>query len=132
MICLAAGLVSGCASPPPGSTVCELSEWLPASPARRQSGVLDLGTPEARLRLGRGWSNDETDSSGRTFVWSVGLVSEISMVVVDPTQPLGLTLEGAPAPGGRASGREPAAERSGAGPVLDGAGATVDTGSSSR
>jgi arylsulfatase A-like enzyme len=74
-------LLAGCGSPKrsaaPRETVRDLIADLDLAELQREPGVVDLGTPEARALLGKGWWLDEA-RDGRTFVWSDGPESELA------------------------------------------------------
>lgn len=46
---------------------------------RRERPLTDLGTPSASASLVGGWSWNETDPAGNTFVWAVGPRSEVGV-----------------------------------------------------
>ncbi|MEA2604660.1 MAG: hypothetical protein QOF89_5652 [Acidobacteriota bacterium] len=61
---------------------------------QREPGVVDLGTPEARALLRKGWWLDAAEGS-RTFVWSEGPESELEFFLTMPRD-VPLTLRGTP------------------------------------
>jgi choline-sulfatase len=85
LLLLAAALVACSAEPsgPPREPIHDLIAELPLAEIRREPGVVDLGTPEARALLVRGWSHDE-EAEGRTFVWSEGPESEMEIFLAVP------------------------------------------------
>jgi arylsulfatase A-like enzyme len=92
-----AALLAGCgrsAPARPPETVRDLIADLDLAEVRREPGVVDLGTPEARPLLRRGWSGDEGEA-GHTFVWSDGPESELSLFLT-AARDLPLTLKGSP------------------------------------
>lgn len=46
---------------------------------RRERPLIDLGTPSASASLVGGWSWNETDPAGNTFVWAVGPRSDVGV-----------------------------------------------------
>jgi arylsulfatase A-like enzyme len=73
-LCLAAGCRAG--NPP--QPVFDLAADLPTAEIRCEPAVVDLGTPQGRTHLLRGWYHDEHGRrTGRTFVWSRGDRSEV-------------------------------------------------------
>jgi choline-sulfatase len=112
---LAAAVVacSGEPSDPRREPVHDLIAELALAEVRREPGVVDLGTPEARALLLWGWSHDEA-ADGRTFVWSDGPESVMEVFLAAPRD-VTVSLRGLPfevpgAPGQRvtvlANGRE--------------------------
>lgn len=83
---LLAAALGACSDEPPGpprEPIHDLIAELPLAEIRREPGVVDLGTPEARPLLVRGWSHDEA-AEGRTFVWSEGPESEMEVFLAVP------------------------------------------------
>jgi choline-sulfatase len=79
-------LLAACSGEPPGpprEPIRDLIAELPLAEIRREPVVIDLGTPEARAFLVRGWSHDEA-AEGRTFVWSEGPESEMEIFLAVP------------------------------------------------
>lgn len=80
MLLLVAGLwPSGCG---PGQTpveVVDLVEEFRYAEIRRERPLIDLGVPSAAAALVGGWSWNETDPRGTTFVWAVGPRSEVAV-----------------------------------------------------
>jgi len=96
LLCLL-GLLAGCGRPAPvrpGATIRDLVADLDLAEIQREPGLVDLGTPEARPLLRKGWSQDETDS-GKTFVWSDGPESEMELFLTT-VRDVPLTLKGSP------------------------------------
>lgn len=97
LLCL---LLTGCGKkePPqaqtPLETLLDLTASLGAAEIEREPGLVDVGTPEARAWLRKGWSRDEVDG-GRTFAWSDGPESEIELFLAVPRD-IPLTLRGKP------------------------------------
>jgi arylsulfatase A-like enzyme len=58
-----------------------------------ETGLIDLGTPEARGHLIEGWSYDEQGPGGLSFVWGTGDRSSLRVFVTQP-RPLVLALRG--------------------------------------
>jgi len=82
-----AGLVgaAGCGpggepAPEPRTTHDLLAELVTAEPVGEVAEI-DFGTTEARRFLGRGWSADEVDPSGRSFVWGMGGRSHLELPI---------------------------------------------------
>lgn len=100
-VCLL-GLLAGCGRPAPQrppETVRDLIADLDLAEIQREPGVVDLGAPEARPLLRKGWSTAEGDAAHH-FVWSDGPESEIAFFVA-AARDIPLTLKGSPysAPG---------------------------------
>ncbi|MEA2604658.1 MAG: hypothetical protein QOF89_5650 [Acidobacteriota bacterium] len=102
------GILAGCgpAKTPAASRerVHDLIADLDLAEMQREPGVVDLGTPEARALLRKGWSQDETDGD-RTFVWSEGPESELELFLAAPRD-VPLTLRGSPYPAPGAPAQE--------------------------
>ena len=81
---LALGLTAACGSPAERRQVSDLVELLPLATVRSETAVLDLGTPAARPHLVSGWSRNERNPSGETFVWGTGDESELMFRVFWP------------------------------------------------
>ena len=96
------GFLAGCGGPAasdaPGetreTTVRDLIADMDLAQVQREPGVVDVGTPEARTLLRKGWSPDEAED-GRTFVWSDGPESELEFFLAAPRD-VPLTLRGTP------------------------------------
>jgi arylsulfatase A-like enzyme len=71
---------------------------------QREPGVVDLGTPEARPLLRKGWSTDEGEGAN-TFVWSDGPESEMDFFVA-AARDVPLSLKGSPYPASGAPAQE--------------------------
>jgi choline-sulfatase len=71
---------------------------------QREPGVVDLGTPEARPLLRKGWSTDEGEDAN-TFVWSDGPESELSFFL-SSARDIPLSLKGSPYPASGAPAQE--------------------------
>lgn len=99
LLAAALGACSGEPAGPPREPIHDLIAELPLADIRREPGVVDLGTPEARALLVRGWSHDE-EAEGRTFVWSEGPESEMEVFLAAPRD-VAVSLRGMPfeAPG---------------------------------
>ncbi len=105
-VCLL-GLLAGCGHPAPqrpAETVRDLIADLDLAEIQREPGVVDLGTPEARPLLRKGWSTDEGEGS-HTFVWSDGPESEMELFVA-AARDVPLTLKGSPYPASGAPAQE--------------------------
>ena len=77
-ILLALCLAAGCRAGNPCQPVFDLTEELTFAEIRCEPGVVDLGAPQGRTHLMRGWYHDERGRrTGRTFVWSRGDRSEV-------------------------------------------------------
>gem|GEM_PF-453452 len=66
----------------PGRTpveVVDLASEFRYAEVRRERPLIDLGTPSAAAALVGGWSWNETDPRGATFVWAVGPRSEVGV-----------------------------------------------------
>lgn len=75
-----AGLwLSGCGPGPTPVEVVDLVEEFRYAEVRRERPLIDLGTPSAAAALVSGWSWNETDPRGATFVWAVGPRSEVGV-----------------------------------------------------
>lgn len=59
--------------------VVDLVEEFRYAEVRRERPLIDLGTPSAAAALVGGWSWNETDPRGATFVWAVGPRSEVGV-----------------------------------------------------
>ncbi len=77
---LAAGLgISGCGPGPAQVEIVDLVSEFRYAEVRRERPLIDLGTPAAAPALVGGWSWNEADPAGNTFVWAVGPRSEIGV-----------------------------------------------------
>ena len=97
LLCLLV-LLAGCSRPAPvrpGATIRDLVADLDLAEIQREPSLVDLGTPEARPLLRKGWSGDETDGSSKTFVWSDGPESEMEIFLAG-VRDVPLTLKGSP------------------------------------
>jgi arylsulfatase A-like enzyme len=74
--------------------VRDLIADLDLADVRREPGLVDLGTPEARPLLRGGWSVDEGEAA-HTFVWSDGPESELALFLT-AARVVPLTLKGSP------------------------------------
>lgn len=83
LLAAALGACPGEPPSPPRQPIHDLIAELPLADIRREPGVVDLGTAEARAFLVRGWSHDE-EAEGRTFVWSEGPESEMEVFLAAP------------------------------------------------
>jgi choline-sulfatase len=92
------GLLAGCGdAKQPGAsreTVHDLIADLDLMEMQREPGLVDVGTPEARELLRKGWWLDEAEG-GRTFAWSDGPESELELFLAVPRD-VPLTLRGTP------------------------------------
>ncbi|MDE2691875.1 MAG: sulfatase [Acidobacteriota bacterium] len=59
--------------------VVDLVDEFRYAEVRRERPLIDLGTPSAAAALVGGWSWNETDPRGTTFVWAVGPRSEVGV-----------------------------------------------------
>jgi arylsulfatase A-like enzyme len=94
-------LAAGCRAAEPLETVVDLVEELPFAQVRCEPTTVDLGTPQGRNHLIRGWYEDERSGrTGRSFVWSRGDRSEIEFHL-GRQRPLSVTVAVSPfaAPG---------------------------------
>jgi choline-sulfatase len=101
------GLLAGCghrAPQRPPETVRDLIADLDLAEIQREPGVVDVGTPEARPLLRKGWSTNEGDEA-HNFVWSDGPESEIAFFLA-AARDVPLTLKGSPYPAPGASAQE--------------------------
>lgn len=80
----------------PLETVRDLTADLDLAEIDREPGLVDVGTPEARGWLRKGWAQDEVDD-GHTFAWSDGPESEVEFFLAAPRD-VPLTLHGDPYP----------------------------------
>lgn len=91
---LALLLTLGCDSPTrdPGTLwVADLTAQLERAEVLTEIGFLDIGIPETRPFLGQGWSWNEEEESGTTFVWGTRHSSEIHFFLAE-SRPLRLRL----------------------------------------
>lgn len=96
LLCLPV-LLAGCgrtAPQRPSETVRDLIADLDLAEIKREPGLVDLGTPEARPVLRQGWSGDE-GKGAHTFVWSDGPESEM-VIFLARVRDVPLTLKGSP------------------------------------
>lgn len=83
--CLAAPLLAagfGLTSCGPGAVTVEVADLVSEfqyAEVRHERPLIDLGTPSAAAALVGGWSWNETDPQGDTFVWAVGPRSEVGV-----------------------------------------------------
>jgi arylsulfatase A-like enzyme len=94
-------LVAGCRAGEPLQPVFDLVEELAFAEIRCEPTTVDLGTPQARTHLIRGWYHDELGSrTGRSFVWSRGERSEVEFHL-GRRRPISVTVTASPfaAPG---------------------------------
>ncbi len=83
--CLAAPLLAAClwlVSCGPGPVTVEVADLVSEfryAEVEHERPLIDLGTPSAAAALVGGWSWNETDPAGNTFVWAVGPRSAISV-----------------------------------------------------
>ncbi len=75
-------------------TIRDLIATLDVALIQKEPGVVDAGTPAARVALRRGWAPDEAQG-GRTVVWSDGPESELTFFLAAPRD-LPLELKGTP------------------------------------
>jgi arylsulfatase A-like enzyme len=96
LLCLLAPLTACGKDEPkaPLHTILNLSALLDIAEIEREPGLVDVGTPEARAWLRKGWSWDETEG-GRTFAWNDGPESEVDLLLTSPRD-VPLTLRGRP------------------------------------
>ena len=93
--------VCGCRDGDRRVPVIDLVEELPYADVRCEPVALDIGSPQARDSLVRGWYDDErSPRTGRSFAWSRGGRSEIRFHV-GRARPLSVTITASPfaAPG---------------------------------
>ena len=76
---------------------------LPVAEVNREVASISFGTKAARVHLREGWSADETDADGRSFVWSEGEESTLEFFLAS-VRPLALAFQCAPSV---VSGSEP-------------------------
>jgi choline-sulfatase len=81
-VCLAA--CSPAKKTAPRETVHDLVALFPVAEVRREVGGIDFGSFEARAFLDSGWSRNEHDKDGMTFVWSQGEVSTVELFLSAP------------------------------------------------
>ena len=83
--CLAAPLLAACpwlssCGPDPATVeLVDLVSEFQYAEVRHERPLIDLGTPSAAGALVGGWSWNETDPQGATFVWAVGPRSEVGV-----------------------------------------------------
>ncbi|MXZ37639.1 MAG: sulfatase [Holophagales bacterium] len=83
--CLAAPLLVACpwlVSCGPGPVPVEVVDLVPEfryAEVKHERSLIDLGTPSAAAALVGGWSWNETDPAGNSFVWAVGPRSEVEV-----------------------------------------------------
>lgn len=68
----------------PRPVVLDLVERFPLAELDAEAGRIDLGSPDARRMLGRGWSVDEAREDGLSYVWGIGLESQIHFFLAEP------------------------------------------------
>ena len=76
----------GCSSPAGDShdpLIIDLVEQWPTAEVSTETELIDIGTPEARVFLGQGWSWNEKGKSGTTFAWGSRHSSAIDFLVID-------------------------------------------------
>ncbi len=107
LLCLLAPL-AGCrkdgAPQAPLQTILDLTAGLEIAEMEREPGLVDVGTPEARAWLRKGWAGDERDGA-RTFAWSDGPESEVELFLAF-ARDVPLTLQGKPYPAPGAPAQE--------------------------
>lgn len=69
----------GCGPGPAPVEVVDLVSEFQYAEVRGERPLIDLGSPSAVARLVGGWSWNETDPRGATFVWAVGPRSEVGV-----------------------------------------------------
>jgi hypothetical protein len=87
------GLVLGCGAA--DTTRRDLVALFPFADVGADPTTIDLGAPDGRPRLGRGWSGDETTPEGGTFVWGTGAESTLDFYL-RRRRAVVLALRGAP------------------------------------
>ncbi|RMH15726.1 MAG: hypothetical protein D6696_19875, partial [Acidobacteria bacterium] len=75
-------LAAGCGVP--REVVLDLVRELPRAEVGRVVERIDLGTAQARPHLGRGWSFNEANAAGTTYVWGLGEGSEVAFYLPAP------------------------------------------------
>jgi choline-sulfatase len=98
LLCLGLAAAGCRPSGPSGPVVYDFVAHLGEAAIRREVTFIDIGTPEARPHLTRGWSVDEAHG-GHTGAWSEGDESWIDFYLHEP-RPLTLVLHGQPYPAG--------------------------------
>lgn len=89
-------LAIGCGHGDSLEMVTDLVEELPFAEVRCEPTTIDLGTPEGRRSLIRGWYDDERSArTGRDFVWTRGERSEVEFHLARPRD-LGVTITVSP------------------------------------
>ena len=79
-VTLAAGLgLLGCGPRPAPVELVDLVSEFRYAEVERERPLIDLGTPSAAAALVGGWSWNETNPGGATFVWAVGARSEVGV-----------------------------------------------------
>ena len=91
LVAMPVAILGACAGPRPTELWLDLIAELPWAEVEQETGRIDLGTPEGRPALGRGWSWDEAAKGGTTFVWAEGESSELE-VYVSASRPLTVIL----------------------------------------
>ncbi len=87
----------GCSDPDRGwITTYQLERSAGLADVPQTGTVLDLGTENARPSLGAGWSWNESNSVGETFVWSNGSPSVLEFLVLNVGEGAILELTGLP------------------------------------
>ena len=80
-------LILGCdpgGRQPDSLLVADLVESLDLAEIRSETPSIDVGTPQARPHLSRGWSWNERGRSGTTFAWGTGESSKIHFFLARP------------------------------------------------
>lgn len=86
LVCLTLISLLGCGAPTSRSTealILDLAARLDRAEVSTETSDIDFGSKAARIFLGEGWSWNEQEPAGTTFVWSSRYSSEVHFFIVD-------------------------------------------------